>query len=270
MTTPDTADSLGTTAKTVRFPTMLAGWLEDRANDQDRSFSQEVILACRGHRRSVEEPDRSELETPAPDQAPAFTLVGPKDGPWVAEVEGKVVPHLSITKIEDGDWTRYEQSLGHSGEGYMLSLDDRFAVMAHSYNELWRWGWFLAHAIALGAGRASHTHPGRLPQVIEEGWKVMADSGSCGRTFEITTTFVLPAMDRSDQWAYAARDAMRHALHDLGGHDIVTRLIALGSLEHEDGPISWVETFTSDGIEEERTFETLPIEMVDDAVSDLR
>jgi hypothetical protein len=293
--------------QTVRFPRPLHEQIAQLADDADRSFSQQVVAACRDSIARANAPQRRELETPAPDQAPAFELKprwgGQDTPPWhatiqsgatgtthsapepdsyVAFVEGRQVPHVKITRIEDEDWTTYEKSIGHSGEGYMVSLDERFAIIAHDYSELWRWGWFIAHCIAIGEGRASHTYASRLRQVIDEGWEVMAQTGSCGRSFEITTTFVLPAVDRGDQWAYEARDVMRRALHDLGCHDVVTRLIALGSLDADrrddsamadwsegQGSIMSVETISNGDVEEERITEVLGVE-VDDAVPPVR
>lgn len=246
MTTHDVpvSDSQGTSAKTVRFPTMLAEWLELRANDQDRSFSQEVILACRGHQRLVDAPDRQELETPSPHNAPAFRLIpriDEHDGPnaYGAEVEGKLVPHLVITKIDDDDWVAYERSLGRSGEGYNMALDNRFAIQAHSYEELWRWGWFIAHCMAVAEGRVGHTSPYSrepvppMPQVVEEGWDAMERGGSSGFTYELTMTFAMPAVDRGDEWARGARDHLIGELSGIGGRDVVTRIIRVASMSAE-------------------------------------
>lgn len=246
MTTNDVpvSDSLGTTAKTVRFPTMLAEWLELRANDQDRSFSQEVILACRGHQRLVDEPGRQELETPSPHNAPAFRLVphlhqGDEPITFDVEVEGSIVPHLVVTKIDDADWVEFEKSLGHSGEGYNMSLDNRFGIQAHSYEELWRWGWFIAHCMAVAQGRVGHTSPYSrepvppMPQVVEEGWDAMERGGSCGFTYELTMTFAMPAVDRGDEWARGARDHLLGELSGVGGRDVQTRIVRLASMSAE-------------------------------------
>lgn len=291
MTTSDipTSDTVGTTAKTVRFPTMLAERLELAANDYDRSFSQEVILACRRYFEAMEQPDRSTLETPgAGESAPAFRLVPrwqgephppPRDVPenvpytapepdgFVCEVEGQIVPHLAVTK-----------SIMGSEDAYWLSLDNRFGVEAHSYEELWRWGWFIAHAIAIGEGRASHAYPGRIRQLVDEGWDVMDASGCGGQSVEVTLTFGIPAMADGDQWAYEIRDMLSRTAYDAGARDVCTRLIGLAPLEIDrrglepqeiaeiveldprDKPVSQVLTVPS-ATHEDGTTETTTIEI---------
>lgn len=57
-------------------------------------------------------------------------------------VDGYPIPHVKVTKQEDGN--------------FYLSLDDRFGFIAEGWGELWRFAWFLAQCMAVSAGYSSH------------------------------------------------------------------------------------------------------------------
>lgn len=168
MTTHDTneatSDSLGTRARTVRFPTALSEQLEDLANDRDRSFSHEVITACRAHvGASSRAATREELEVEDGDGEPPTVELVPRHsygdgiGYHAVLVEGIEVPHLKVAELEPGT----NGGLEHE-RSYVLSVDDRFGTIAVPYAELWRWLWIMAQAMAVSAGFTCHGENARL------------------------------------------------------------------------------------------------------------
>jgi len=238
--TPTSEKSEERTQFTLRLRPSIIERISQIADARDDSRNQVIEDACK---RLIAECDahgwqdpggRARLELPGGEDPPAFQLVGPSQTApqreWTMLVDGVPVPHVKVVEmfaVEHSDGF----TLSASGpDSYQVVLDDRFAIMVATYDELWRWGWFLANAMAVAAGRPSHRTE-VPPQVIEEGWRVMDEAGMCGHTYEVTATFGLPAMADGDQWAFGARDEIIKTLSQLGARDVVTRLISLTGME---------------------------------------
>lgn len=168
MTTHDTnettSDSLGTRARTVRFPTALSEQMEDLADDGGRSFSHEVITACRAHvGASSRRVTREELEVEDGDGEPPTVELVPRyvsdvsSGFHAVLVEGIEVPRLKVMELEPGTPGGLETE-----RSYVLTVDDRFGTIAVPYEELWRWLWVMAQAMAVSAGFTNHGPEARL------------------------------------------------------------------------------------------------------------
>lgn len=96
----------------------------------------------------LERVDRDNARLDRPDGDAVVKLgelqVGtPADIGWqTLVVDGYAIPHVKVTKQEDGH--------------FYLSLDDRFGFVAEGWGELWRFAWFLAQCMAVSAGYTSH------------------------------------------------------------------------------------------------------------------
>lgn len=65
---------------------------------------------------------------------------------------------------------------------------------------------------------------------LETEWARDDERGCCGHTYELATTFVLPATDAGDLIAYDIEDFVRSTVAGAGARDICQRLISLAGM----------------------------------------
>lgn len=198
---------------TARLEKRLHERLESAADRSDRSFNAELNRAVDRYLSET-----ITLENADPD---LVQLAWHPETEQVADliVDSLKVPYLTVTSVVDGSVTTGTEPVA----GWLLDLDRRFSVQAHSWDELWRWVWFIANAMAVSAGytchgpNASRINRHGLSESIE-------GSGSSKRTYRLVETFRLPDTDDGSQRCCELQDSIVRIITAGGGRDVETSL----------------------------------------------
>lgn len=152
---------------TLRLPEEVHAWLSERSADEEVSLNRLIVEACEGARgrEGINRVLASQVTTPE-GEAPAFRLeekTNQAPPAYTAVVDGVALGYLDIRSVADS-LTEYERkTLGYKGNGIyplMLTVSNRFSILVETYDELWRWCWFLAQAVATAQGKVNHVVSG--------------------------------------------------------------------------------------------------------------
>jgi hypothetical protein len=264
---------------TLRLPEDLHAWLSERSTDEEVSLNRLIVKAVEQQR--IEPMVRKDgesfpLRLAEEVEQPAFRLEEIErdtDGAaqrFTAVVDGVALGYLDIVSVADS-LTRYEEHLGYRPDGIfplLLSIDNRFSILAHNHDELWRWCWFLAQAVAVGRGKPNHaatdgeslhSYPPPLPP---------SEYGACGTRYQAVLSFQILSYDFDDSnrpdgqvgtedrivsaltectrvlraWGCTDR-VIVHSIHSIGGDQLPNSITHFpeGTTEADFGALGHVE-----------------------------